>query len=184
LSKTRIESEKVSFEDIAYEGIQDSRATIKVCCGPGGILHDYVPFYFAPLSPMLSAIHNGKVAQYTRGQKSIVYLVSSAETIAKNRKFVFTDGHGIMRITLFFDDLHNLDKIDWKIMAEKYWRNTPEDTDRKRRRQAEFLVHGDFPWELIDQICVFDSASQKTVLEMIKSCSHQPEVKVMESWYY
>ena len=82
------------------------------------------------------------------------------------------------------DDLHNLDKVDWKIMAEKYWGNTPEDTDRKRRRQAEFLVHSDFPWELIDQICVCDSAAKKTVLEMIKSCSHQPEVKVMESWYY
>ncbi|MDX1990574.1 MAG: DUF4433 domain-containing protein [Candidatus Obscuribacter sp.] len=184
LSRTRIQSDKVSFEDIAYEDIQGSRATFNVPCGPKGILHDYVPFYFAPLSPMLSAIHNGRVPQYTRGQKSIVYLVSSAEAIARNRNFVFTDGHGIMRFTAYFNDLSDLNKIDWDIMVAKYWANTLEDGDRKRRRQAEFLVHRDFPWELIDSIGVLNSEIKKCVLEKIKSCAHQPQVKVMEDWYF
>lgn len=43
--------------NIAYQSIQDRRASTFVHCGPGGVLHDYVPFYFAPRSPMLYALH-------------------------------------------------------------------------------------------------------------------------------
>ena len=52
--------------------------------------------------------------------------------------FVFTDGHAIMQLSKFYDDLGYLTEIDWDIMEEKYWRDTIEDPDRKRRRQAEF----------------------------------------------
>jgi DNA-binding transcriptional regulator YhcF (GntR family) len=46
-----------------------------------------------------------------------------------------------MLITDFYNELEDLDKIDWAIMKEKYWRDTVDDPDRRRRRQAEFLVH-------------------------------------------
>jgi hypothetical protein len=36
---------------IASEEVQDRRAKIRVPVAPGGSLHDYVPFYFAPRSP-------------------------------------------------------------------------------------------------------------------------------------
>ena len=51
-----------------------------------------------------------------------------------------------MRFTDFFDDLKDLDKIDWDLMQSRYWNDTNDDPDRKRRRQAEFLVHEFFPW--------------------------------------
>lgn len=184
LSKSQIEQSKVAYEDIAYDGVQDRRSTTMVPCGPGGSLHDYVPFYFAHRSPMLFTIKQGNVAQHKKGQESIVYLVSSVEAIASNRKFVFTDGHGIMSITEFFENPSDLDKVDWKLMEDTYWSNTKDDGDRKRRRQAEFLVHNDCPWELIHTIGVFDSTRKNQVLEMIKSHSQQPDVKVLNSWYY
>ena len=47
--------------------------------------------------------------------------------------------------TDFFDRLDDLDKVDWKIMKSKYWNDTDEGLDRKRRHQAEYLVHQLFP---------------------------------------
>jgi hypothetical protein len=48
----------------------------------GGVLSDYVPFYFANRSPMLYAIHTGHVAQYAGKQNDVVYLVSSVDAVA------------------------------------------------------------------------------------------------------
>lgn len=182
LSKAEIERRKTSYKNIAYDGLQ---ATTIVPCGPGGVLHDYVPFYFAPRSPMLLAIHKGLIEGYTHGQESIIYLVSTAQIVDQaNRKFAFTDGHGIMTITDFFDDLRNLEQVDWAIMKEKYWANTEEDGDRKRRRQAEFLIHASCPWNLIKDIVVIDKQTAEAVLELVSEADHKPHVGVRPNWYY
>ena len=103
--------------DIAYPGIQDRRATTQVPCGPGGVLHDYVPFYFAPRSPMLFAIHKNQVAGYSGGQTPIVHLVSSVARIQTTGcQFVFTDGHATMSFSRFFTEIADLDQIDWTTM--------------------------------------------------------------------
>jgi len=146
-----------NYTNIAYENIQDRRARIRVPCGAGGVLHDYVPFYFAPRSPMLYTINRGNVPNYTQGQAALIHLVSDVEDIdARGLEFVFTDGHAVMEFTTFFDDLYDLDNIDWDVMESRYWFDTNEDNDRKRRRQAEFLVRNIFPWELITEIGVIN----------------------------
>ncbi|MGF1494886.1 MAG: DarT ssDNA thymidine ADP-ribosyltransferase family protein [Microcoleaceae cyanobacterium] len=46
----------------------------------------------------------------------------------------------------FFDDFSLLNQvIDWEIMQERYWADTEEDGDRKRRRRAEFLIYKSCP---------------------------------------
>lgn len=63
------------FVDIAYPALRNRRRHHPVPIGANGTLADYVPFYFAPRSPMLYAIHQGLVPGYTAGQREIVYLV-------------------------------------------------------------------------------------------------------------
>jgi len=185
LSKSRIDQRNISYKNIAYDGLQDRRSTILVPCKLDGVLHDYVPFYFAPRSPMLCAIHNGTVEGYETGQSSVIYLVSDAERVKEAAiGFAFTNGHAIMKFTEFFDDLVNLGKLDWDIMTQNFWGNTAEDGDRKRRRQAEFLIHEFCPWRLIHTIGVKDPATQRTVLEIIKDEVHKPRVKIETGWYY
>ncbi len=133
---------KLAYVSIAHQHIKDRRARKAVPGAPGGKLADYVPFYFAPRSPMLYAINMGNVQDYADGQRPIVHLVSSAEAVqVAGLPFTFTDGHAEMDISRFFTDLHDLDKVDWEMMQAKYWNDTLQDGDRKRRRQAEFLVH-------------------------------------------
>jgi hypothetical protein len=132
---------------------------------------------------MLFAISRGAVEGYTEGQRPVIYLRSSVEAVnATGRGWVFTEGHADMAFTDFFDDLKDLDKIDWPLMAATYWNDTDEDPDRKRRRQAEFLVHEFFPWELVSYIGVYDLSVAKIVGEIIKGGS--PEIGIQRGWYY
>jgi hypothetical protein len=170
---------------IAYQHIKDRRARKRVPVGRGGTLADYVPFYFAPRSPMLYAIHKGQVPSYDSGQSSVVHLVTSTEAvIAEPLPFVFTNGHADMAFSRFYDDLRDLDQVDWAIMGERYWNDTPEDGDRKRRRQAEFLVYRSLPWHLVAEIGVISRAVAEEVGTALEAAEHRPPVVVRPGWYY
>ena len=98
--------------------------------------------------------------------------------------FTFTEGHADMKYSRFFEDIADLDKVDWPLMEQQWWKDTVEDPDRKRRRQAEFLVHDFFPWKLVSEIGVIDSRIAKQVGVILQDAAHKPVVKVKRSWYY
>jgi hypothetical protein len=134
---------------------------------------------------MLYSIHGGYVEQYVGGQRPVVHLTSSAETIANaGLAFTFTEGHAELAYSSFYEDLVDLNKIDWKVMKSKWWNDTLEDMDRKRRRQAEFLVYDFLPWELVTKIGVIDDRVAERVNEILKGATHRPRVVVEGSWYY
>lgn len=170
---------------IAHQNIKDRRAKNHVPLGPGGVLADYVPFYFAPRSPMLYAIHRGVVERYKGGQTPVVHLVAYIEdVVAQGVPFVFTDGHADMDITDYFCDLCDLDKVDWQIMSSKYWHDTNQDLDRKRRRQAEFLVYRIFPWKLVAEIGVINTNMADIVAQAIAKATVRPPISIHPEWYY
>ena len=185
-SKNKLTNSKTEYKSIAYEHIQDRRASISVPYGLGGTLHDYVPFYFAARSPMLYAIHKGYVEGYEDGQQSILHLVTSAESIANaSLNFVFSDGHAVMGYTSFYDDLSSLSAvIDWEIMKDVYWHDTDDDGDLKRRRQAEFLVHQSVPWSLIDGIGVKNRTIADRVNQTLQEFGYTTSVRRVSAYYY
>ena len=162
-SHVQMKKQGLNPDSIAHEHIRQRRANRPVPIAPYGTLGDYIPFYFAPRSPMLYAIRGGRVEGFHGTQKDILYLVSSVDRItAHELPFVFTDGHAAMGISRFFTNPNDLSQIDWNIMKERYWHDTDQDFDRKRRRQAEFLVRDFMPWNLFDMIGVFDDTIGKT----------------------
>jgi hypothetical protein len=170
---------------IAHQHIKDRRAQKQVPCAPGGVVADYVPFYFAPRSPMLYVISRGGVENYSEGQQPILHLVSSAEAVfAAGLPFTFTDGHADVDISRYFTDLQDLNQIDWNIMASKYWHDTDQYGDRKRRRQAEFLVREFFPIALIETIGVINQAMVRQVTGLLQPLAKKPSVQAMPAWYY
>jgi hypothetical protein len=169
--------------NIGHRHIKERRLRRAVPVGPRGTVGEYVPFYFAPRSPMLYAISRNAVEGYAEGQNPVIYLCSTAEVVKKaGLRWVFTEGHADMDFTDFFDDLKDLDKIDWGLMKATYWYDTNDDPDRKRRRQAEFLVHGSFPWKLVSYIGVHDRSAAETVRKMLNG--DHPEVGIEPGWYY
>ncbi len=189
MAKNMLDQKQIGYADIAHQGIQDRRATVRVPYGAKGVLHDYIPFYFAPCSPMLYAIKMGNVAGYQEGQNSIIYFVCEAESVSSTEiEFAFTDGHAIMGYSSFYNDLNFLsNQIDWDVMNTNYWADTDEDGDRKRRRQAEFLIHEFFPWHLIREIGVINSqmkGEREKLKNYYKMLTTTPPVKVYSNWYY
>lgn len=175
--------DRVGYADSANTEIQDRRATFAVPVPPGGMVHDYVPFYFHPRSPMLYVISRGG-SRYPTGQSPIVHLVTTVQAVSSCRPFVFTDGHAIMSLSEYSTDLTNLGRIDWPLMRSVYWNDTASDPDRKRRRQAEFLVHEHLPWNLISAVGVYDGPRQAEVVKILEQSDHRPPVHVLPKWYY
>jgi hypothetical protein len=178
---------------IAHANIKERRATTFVVrrngspAGAGGMLADYVPFYFAVRSPMLYAIHKGAVTGYTGGQAKVVYLVSSAEAVAQTQlAWCFTDGHAVEGMTEFYGSLADLAKVDQVAIQTWRWGGKwlLNDPDVKRRKQAEFLIHKRFPWELVSEIGVYEGGIREEVANLLDSVAHRPSVAIRKNWYY
>lgn len=183
-AKKRVEDNNIKYNNIANQDIQDIRSEKHVPIYPYGTIHNYVPFYFGPRSPMLYSIYKGH-KDYTGGQQSIVYLVSSiGKVLDQNYPFVFTDGNATSRNTNFYSDFKDLDKIDWSLIFSSNWYNTPEDPDRKHRRQAEFLVHNFFSWRQVEWLVVIDEEMADKVNTLVENLSYRPQVFVEPEWYY
>ncbi|HAT1879868.1 TPA: DUF4433 domain-containing protein [Legionella pneumophila] len=167
--------------------VQANRKVTPIPCGARGNVHDYVPFYFGTHSPMLLQLKTGQVAGYTEGQDPLIYLVTSLDLIISNGcRYVFSDGHGLATYTDWYDNLNDLDKIDWDIVKQKFWADTAEDGDRQRRKQAEFLVHSFCDWSLIKGIAVLNDQMKQNVEAIMANYPNrnQPPVKILPRYYY
>jgi hypothetical protein len=185
LSTNELHRLGIRYKDSSYQDVQDRRATTCVPCGVGGVLHDYVPFYFNPRSPMLGAIHVGRVPSCPEGQRAMIHLMTSAQKVkAAGHEVCFTNAHAITRLANFYLDFNSLDLIDWALMKSKWWNDIPTDPDRSRRRQAEFLVHKFVPFELVIGIGVINDDVREQVEAELKSAPYHPPVKVKPEWYY
>ncbi|WP_028988332.1 type II toxin-antitoxin system toxin DNA ADP-ribosyl transferase DarT [Thermicanus aegyptius] len=180
-----IKQKNVEYVNLAHQSIQDQRATTRVPLSPNGTLHDYVPFYFAPRSPMLYSITRGNVEGYNEGQEPLIYIKSTVQiAVDRGMGWVFTDGHAIMYYSEFYNKLYELRNIDWKLMSAIYWSDTPEDNDRRRRRQAEFLVHHFFPWSAVQEIGVLNKKRQQEVQSILDHFDSKIPVHIKREWYF
>jgi len=158
------------FRECAEIGIKETRRNKAVPVEPYGCVGDYVPFYYAPRSPMMSAISHGKVPGYT-DSRSLAYFVSSIARVSNaGLRWVCTDGNARTGITEFYNTWLELEsQTDWELMTERYWANTTEDGDRKRRRAAEFLVRDFFPLSLTFEVVVHSQQIAQIARETLPS---------------
>lgn len=99
--------------------------------------------------------------------------------------FVFSDGHGIKAFTRWFSSLDDLAEVDWDATYATMWKDTIEDMDRQRRKQAEFLVHRFCPWDIIESIGVRSRAMQERVERALGAASSAVRpVRINSDWYY
>lgn len=134
---------------------------------------------------MLYTIHRGNVPNYRGGQAAVLHLMTTVEAIEEAELvFAFTDGHAVMAYSDFYENLNDLEMIDWDVMESRLWYDTSDDPNRKCKRQAEFLVHNFFPWDLIQEIGVISLSVQVEVRQILQQVNDFTPVNVYSNWYY
>ena len=110
---------------------------------------------------MLYNIQKGYNNVVKRKPEDIIYLVTSFKTIKENKsEFVFTDGHGYHNLSQFFNDEKYLKEVDWKTVSLIKWNDTEDDPDRKRKKQAEFLIYKEVPFSMIKAIITYNESTK------------------------
>lgn len=198
LSKTKSEELGLHYHNIAHGGAQGARSIKSVNNPPGGLIHEFVPFYFAPRSPMLSAIHHGRVHNCQYDQTGIIYFETTIELALENdlQDFVFYDRNATLDYSQCFTDLRMLSSsVDWATMTEsprldgfcKYFMNShanPRYVDRVEKRQAEFLIKEKVPLTLMTRIGVLNQARAQEVNAILARNGVNLAVEVMTDWYF
>jgi len=187
----------IDYQNIAHSGAQGARALRAVPNPPGGVVHDFVPFYFAPRSPMLYAINRGAVQNCQWRQDDIVYFETTIEAVtAQGNDFVYYDRNATLAFSVAYTDLSKLDQVvAWDILTEQpqkdgycqYWQSKPDHpryADRMERRQAEFLVKDQVPLSQITRLGVVNSLKQAEVQALTTRFGLYLPVNVMPDWYF
>jgi hypothetical protein len=174
-----------SWVSIGNSELIDKRAGHPVSLPPGGLLNDYVPFYFTPFSPMLRNIHTGWGGIQKRSNEEILILVSSLHHIAGlGFPFLFTDSHAYYQWANFYSDLSQLDKVDWPLLQRRDFKRDPEDPAKFERYQAEALVHRHLPVSGLRGVVCYTERLQKHIEQEIQARSLNLPVYARREWYF
>ncbi len=172
---------------IGMTSIKQRRLSLPVTCHPGDHVGDFVPFYFCPRSIMLYVIHcaNHPDLSYRGGQGPIVHLEADLAAVVAwatqaGRRWAFSLSNAGATYAEFRSDLNDLGEIDWNAVASTDFRNAAV----KEGKQAEFLLHGDFPWNLVTRIGVASQPVAAQVRTALQGAAHQPKVTVQPTWYF
>jgi hypothetical protein len=173
---------------IGMSGIKRRRVEeLEVDCHPGTKVGDYVPFYFCPRSVMLFVIHcaNHPELTYRDGQETIVHLESDLHAVVKwadanSRRWAFSLSNAGAYYTEFRSRLLELDELDWGAIAATDFRPA----EVKERKQAEFLLHERFPFDLVERIGVRSDRIRARAVAAIAGTRYRPTFDVRPDWYF
>lgn len=148
---------KIKHKNIANMSIQERRANMDVPIGPGGKVHDYVPFYFSSINPMLLTLLNQKNVDQNR----IIYLCIKIQRIEKDDAVFTNASANTAKPPIFYEDTSHLDELDWDLIESRRWNVGTE--ENKHKKMAEALVYNKINMSEIDAIVVYNDEAKKMV---------------------
>ena len=160
---------------------------LEVTTHPGTKVGDYVPFYFCPRSVMLYVLHRGNHPEltYRGGQDPIVHLEADVHAVIQwaertGTRWAFSLSNAGALYAEFRSQVKGLDQLDWPAIAATDFRPA----EVKERKQAEFLVHGRFPFDLIERVGVRSAAIQARAATALAGTGRQTSIEVRPEWYF
>jgi hypothetical protein len=195
LSDTEVQRRGLLRTEAGDTQIKERRRRQRVPCPPGGVVADYVPFYFAARSPMMFVLKHGRVPTFSGDHRDLVYVVSDVElAVRTGRACVVSDRNAAVGVADFTNDLNVMgdltaelptsDFIDWSVMRLTIWKDIPDYPDRMERRMAEFLVHTTFPLDASLGIATHSQTQRAIIERMFESAGREVKCVLRPDWYY
>lgn len=173
-----------SWVSIGNSELIDKRANHPVPLPPGGVLNDYVPFYFTPFSVMMRNILSGRGVKQ-RDKDEMLILVSSMHQIVKQGlPFLFTDCHAYYQWANYYQDLKDLDKVDWPLLQSRDFKRDIEDPEKFERYQAEALIHSHCPVSGLLGIFCYTEKLKSNIEHEITKKALSLKVYARPDWYF
>ncbi|AFT99675.1 DUF4433 domain-containing protein [Nocardia brasiliensis] len=154
--------------NVANPGVKQRRAQIVVRPDseyPACYVNEHVPFYIAAKSPMLYVVNRGH-ADYSGGSDDLVLLGFVLGNLAVSGSLWCATDQNAATSTVGFsrklDDLGHF--VDFDLLCQRDWYNTPDDQNRMSRRAAEVLVKDRFDLRLVQVVI----AKKASALEVAK----------------
>ena len=166
------------YENIGNTEIKNRRKAMPVPFG--GCVANYVPFYFAPRSPMMYTQYKNNIIK----NDEIIYLVANAHSLIPKYRWCCSDMNAAKNDATFYQTVEDLEKkLSWEIFAATQWNNTDEHPDRMERRMAEFLIYEHVAWDDFLGVGVYNEAASNRVTAMLRGATSKP-VAIVDSWYF
>lgn len=179
-------NEKVNptYRNIGNSELIDKRARRAVEIAPGGVLNDYVPFYFTPYSIMMYNIKTGYGVPRQKNEDIVIFVSSLHKIDSLGLSYVFTNQHAYPTIAKYYNKLDNLQEIDWPLLQSKDFKHNPDDPGKKERYQAEALVWKHVPLDAILGICCYNETIEVALQEEMTEQNIDLKTVVRPGWYF
>jgi len=173
------------FIAIGNQDLIQDRSTHAVPAPPGGMLADYIPFYFTPYSPMLLNIVTGRNVQ-KRSKSDIVILVSSIPKVEEaGIPYLFTDRHARLVNATFSDRKDDLaTMIRWDLLQTRNFKKDPEDPEKSELYQAEALIHRHLPVDALLGVVAYNDAVKGKVQALVTDRELGLGIHSRPTWFF
>jgi hypothetical protein len=177
LSKNQQTARGVAHRSIAAAGIQETRAKTVVTCGPGGTVHDYVPFYFCKRSSMLLGVVNKKNVD----QQFLIYFAFPI-TFVEQPHVVFTNASAnTLSPPAFHSSPDELTRLNWAAIDNPTWSLGEQ---LNQARMAELLVRDHVDVRAAAFIVVWNASVTKLVRDAYSEAGVTPPPIREDSYHY
>lgn len=176
LTKNYVNANNIVSRSFAEETVQTRRhdKIIRLSSNMEVSIHDLVPSYLTPKTPTLSA-------RRERQSDFFFVVVSSKLLFTFDVKYAFCDGNAASKNTIFFNSLHDLCKMPWSVIRDRYW--TGYD-DGIRKRNAEFLFFPKISTNYFEKIVVYNEKAKSFVQNKLKALDINIHVEINADFFF
>lgn len=161
---TNVMKEKgIQHKNIANITIQERRANMDVPAGPGGKVHDYVPFYFSSMNPMLLTLLNQKNVD----QQYIIYFCVKIDRLEKDDAVFTNASANTVEPPTFYEETDKLNKLNWDLIDSRKWGGWTD--DERHKKMAEALIHSIVDINEVNTILVYNEGIKNAVEQVFKA---------------
>lgn len=170
---------QIRFMDVSEPTVQNRRENLQIRLDSGRAfpIHDMVPLFFTPLTPML----------YRRRELTpeLCFVVVDAAAICEDAiECLLCDGNAASKETSFYHFLPGrkvLEALPWDVLRAPSWNDLP---DGRRKRSAEVLVWPAVPTVRFVGIGVKAEATRCVVSSVLRACGSQTQCYVRRQYFF